>query len=201
MKHKAGVAGQPEHICRLAEAGRGWPRLEAALRLSWRWWSLLSATPAVFPEQVVATTRARDEERAAVQAGCGPVAAAGSAGRRASFVHARVQEVGSRWRSRHLPPLRRSSPPSPSSPAAMAPALAACGAARQGRPSGLWARDFGPIVSHCADLLHSGTSVLWSWGARRAARRPCGAAPRSRVSTPWRCSRWREMARRWREIA
>ena len=37
MGHEAGVAGQPEHLCQLAEAGRGWPRLEAALRLRWRW--------------------------------------------------------------------------------------------------------------------------------------------------------------------
>eukprot|EP00964_Phaeocystis_antarctica_P115386 scaffold79374_cov72-Phaeocystis_antarctica.AAC.4 len=36
---KAGVAGQPEQSCQLDEAGRGcgWPRLEAALSLIWRW--------------------------------------------------------------------------------------------------------------------------------------------------------------------
>ena len=37
VENKAGTAGQPEHVCQLAEAGRGWPRLEAALRLLWRW--------------------------------------------------------------------------------------------------------------------------------------------------------------------
>ena len=37
VESKADMAGQPEHICQLAEAGRGWPRLEAALSLSWRW--------------------------------------------------------------------------------------------------------------------------------------------------------------------
>ena len=31
------MAGQPEHICQLAEAGRGWRRLEAALSLIQRW--------------------------------------------------------------------------------------------------------------------------------------------------------------------
>ena len=30
VENKAGVTGQPEHLCQLAEAGRGWPRLEAA---------------------------------------------------------------------------------------------------------------------------------------------------------------------------
>ena len=33
VENKAGTAGQPEHVCQLAEAGRGWLRLEAALRL------------------------------------------------------------------------------------------------------------------------------------------------------------------------
>ena len=37
----AGVVGQPEHSCqywpRLAEADRGWPRLEAALSILRRW--------------------------------------------------------------------------------------------------------------------------------------------------------------------
>ena len=37
MGNKAGVAGQPEHLCQSAEAGRGWPRLQAALSLLWRW--------------------------------------------------------------------------------------------------------------------------------------------------------------------
>ena len=43
MENKAGVAGQPEHACQLAEAGRGWPRprLEAALSLIWRWRGVL----------------------------------------------------------------------------------------------------------------------------------------------------------------
>ena len=36
-ENTAGVAGRPEHLCPLAEAGRGWPRLEAALSLIWRW--------------------------------------------------------------------------------------------------------------------------------------------------------------------
>eukprot|EP00964_Phaeocystis_antarctica_P000835 scaffold449_cov59-Phaeocystis_antarctica.AAC.2 len=31
------AAAPPEHICRLAEAGRGWPRLVAALSVIWRW--------------------------------------------------------------------------------------------------------------------------------------------------------------------
>ena len=30
MESKACMAGQPEHSCRLAEAGRGWPRLAEA---------------------------------------------------------------------------------------------------------------------------------------------------------------------------
>ena len=33
---KPSMAGQPERIYQLAEAGRGWPRLEAALSLIWR---------------------------------------------------------------------------------------------------------------------------------------------------------------------
>ena len=33
------VAGQPEHTCQLD--ARGWPRLEAALRLLWRWRGVL----------------------------------------------------------------------------------------------------------------------------------------------------------------
>ena len=41
-RNKAGVAGQPDHLCRgwprLAEAGRGGLRLEAALRLTWGCW-------------------------------------------------------------------------------------------------------------------------------------------------------------------
>ena len=45
------MAGQPEYICQLAEAGRGWPRLaeagrgwlEAALSLIWRWRGVLAA--------------------------------------------------------------------------------------------------------------------------------------------------------------
>ena len=32
---RGGVAGR-KHICQLAKAGRGWPRLEAALRVFWR---------------------------------------------------------------------------------------------------------------------------------------------------------------------
>ena len=42
-RHKAGVAvarrwrASHTHICQLAEAGRGWPRREAALSLIWRW--------------------------------------------------------------------------------------------------------------------------------------------------------------------
>ena len=41
VETKAGTAGQPEHICQLAEAGRGWPRLEAALSLVWCWRDVL----------------------------------------------------------------------------------------------------------------------------------------------------------------
>ena len=33
VENKAGVAGQPEHICQLAEAGQDWPRLNSALSL------------------------------------------------------------------------------------------------------------------------------------------------------------------------
>ena len=33
----AGRVGKPEQICQLTEPDRGWPRLEAALRLIWRW--------------------------------------------------------------------------------------------------------------------------------------------------------------------
>ena len=40
VENKAGVASQPEQSCQLAEAGRGWPRLEAALRLIWRRWGV-----------------------------------------------------------------------------------------------------------------------------------------------------------------
>ena len=45
----------------------------------------------------------------------------------------------------------------------------------------LGARAFGPIPCHSAEPLHSGTRALWSWGAQRAARRPCGAERRSRA--------------------
>ena len=41
VEDKTGVDGQPEHICQLDEAGRGWPGLEAALSLIWRWWGVL----------------------------------------------------------------------------------------------------------------------------------------------------------------
>ena len=34
-KADRGRADKPEHVCQLAEAGRGWPRLEAALSLIW----------------------------------------------------------------------------------------------------------------------------------------------------------------------
>ena len=41
VEDKAGMASQPEHACQLAEAGRGWPRLEAALSLVWCWRDVL----------------------------------------------------------------------------------------------------------------------------------------------------------------
>ena len=38
VENKAGVAGQPEHVCQLAEPGRGWrpPELDLALALAGR---------------------------------------------------------------------------------------------------------------------------------------------------------------------
>ena len=60
VENKAGMAGQPEHVCQLAEAGRGRrPRLEAALRLIWRWRgvSKLEGEPAEASGRLVSTWR------------------------------------------------------------------------------------------------------------------------------------------------
>ena len=43
---KAGAVGEPEGICQLTEAGRGWPRLEAALSLLQRWRGVREGEPA-----------------------------------------------------------------------------------------------------------------------------------------------------------
>ena len=37
---KQGRYGRPSGVYQLAEAGRGWPRLEAPLSLIWRWWGV-----------------------------------------------------------------------------------------------------------------------------------------------------------------
>jgi hypothetical protein len=37
VETEPGVAKASQNTCQLAEAGRGWPRLEAALSLAWRW--------------------------------------------------------------------------------------------------------------------------------------------------------------------
>jgi hypothetical protein len=36
-EREAGVAGQPDHVHVCLPIGRGWPRLEAARSLVWRW--------------------------------------------------------------------------------------------------------------------------------------------------------------------
>ena len=45
--NRDGAAGRPEHVhvhvCRMAEAGRGSPRLQAALRSLWCWRGVLEA--------------------------------------------------------------------------------------------------------------------------------------------------------------
>ena len=46
------LGSQLEHLCRLAEAGRGWPRLEAALRLIRRWPGVLEGEVAGASERL-----------------------------------------------------------------------------------------------------------------------------------------------------